>query len=152
MTDLHVEIVELSPMRVASALGFGESPELAAIEALLAWAQPLGLLEENYTTYGFNNPDPSPGSPNYGYEIWLPVAQEQEESETVEIKHFAGGLYAVAHCESLEEIGDVWKSLVHWREGSSYDQGHHQWLEKLLVPLDAPMDEIRLDLFLPISE
>ena len=152
MTELHVEIVQLEPMRVASALGFGESPEFAAIETLLAWARPQGLLEEGYTAYGFNNPDPSPGSPNYGYEIWLPVGGEVQGGESVEIKDYPGGLFGVARCEGTGAIGDAWKALVAWREGSSYGQGHHQWLEKFLVPPDAPVIELRFDLYLPIVE
>ena len=152
MTEMHVEIVCLEPMRVASALGFGESPEPAAIETLLAWAQPHGLLEADYVTYGFNNPDPSPGSPNYGYEIWLPVEDEVQGSGSVEIKDYPGGLYGVARCESLDQIGDIWQALVRWREGSRYGQGHHQWLEKFLCRLDAPVDGFSFDLYLPIVE
>ena len=152
MTKVHVEIVRLEPMRVASALGFGENPELVAIETLLAWARPQGLLEADYVTYGFNNPDPSPGSPNYGYEIWLPVGQEVEGGSSVEIKDYPGGLYGVARCESLDQIGETWKALVRWREGSSYGQGHQQWLEKFLSPPDGPVDELRFDLYLPIVE
>jgi DNA gyrase inhibitor GyrI len=149
MNELEVQIVKLEAMRVASALGFGESPEHAAAEMMLAWAKAENLLP---STFGFNNPNPSPGSPNYGYEIWLPVGQEVKASGDIKIKEFSGGLYAVARCESLTVIGEVWQALVQWREGSKYEEGHHQWLEKLLVSLDAPADKLVFDLYLPIAE
>ena len=64
MSELDVRIVKLEPMRVASAHALGESPEHDAIEKLIAWAKPKGLLEdpEKHRVFGFNNPDPSPGS------------------------------------------------------------------------------------------
>jgi hypothetical protein len=51
-----------------------------------------------YRTFGFNNPDPSPGSPNYGYEIWLGVGPDVEESPPIEIKQVVLGKYAVTRC------------------------------------------------------
>ena len=152
MNELEVQIVKLEAMRVASARGFGESPEHAAAEMMLAWAKAENLLDGAPSTYGFNNPDPSPASPNYGYEIWLPVGPEVEASGDIKIIESSGGLYAVARCESLTVIGEVWQALVRWREGGKYGHGHHQWLEKLLVPLDAPADELVFDLYLPIVE
>ena len=66
MSELDVRIVELEPMRVASFHAFGESPELKASKKLVDWAKPKGLLDAKGThrIFGFNNPDPSPGSPN----------------------------------------------------------------------------------------
>ena len=75
MSDLDVRIVKLEPVRVASFHGFGESPEDEAWNKLVAWAKPKGLLHDpqHHRIYGFNNPNPSPGSPNYGYEFWMAV-------------------------------------------------------------------------------
>lgn len=151
MTDLEVRIERLPPMRVASAYGFGGTPEKDAIELMHGWAVPRGLREGN-PTYGFNNPDPTPGSPNYGYEIWLPVGPEVEGEGEIKIKEFPGGLYAVTRCESVYVIGELWQALVRWREGSKYRCGHHQWLEKVLSPIDAAEDELFFDLYLPISD
>ena len=39
MSDNDVQIVRLEPMRVASAYGFGESPELEAWEKILDFAR-----------------------------------------------------------------------------------------------------------------
>ena len=68
MTELDVRIVTLEPMRVASAHAYSASPEGEAWDKLIAWARPKGLLDDPqvHRIYGFNSPDPSPGSPNYG--------------------------------------------------------------------------------------
>ena len=78
MGELDVRIVKLEPMRVASAYGFGTSPEEEAWGKLLAWARAKDLLNEDVRFFGFNNPNPSPGSPNYGYEQWMTVGQDVE--------------------------------------------------------------------------
>jgi DNA gyrase inhibitor GyrI len=157
MSELNVQIVELEPMRVASFWAFGESPEVEAWEKLLAWARPEGLLDdpEEHPLFGFNNPDPSPGSPNYGYEVWITVGPDVMPEGEARILDFAGGLYAVARCEVVngqyEVIGSTWKKLVVWREDSQYKAGTHQWLEKSL-PLTPPHTDFVLDLYLPIAQ
>lgn len=117
---LDVRIVQLEPLRVASALGFGPSPEAIAWEKILGWARQNGLLPEGDATqpetsgvrfFGFNNPSPSPGSPNYGYEQWMTVGPDVVGSGEIPIKEFPGGLYAVTRCE-LRNIEATWKALV----------------------------------------
>ncbi len=158
MSDLDVRIVNLEPMYVASFLGFGESPEEIAFEKLNAWASPKGLLKdrENHRLFGFNNPNPSAGSPNYGYEVWIVIDPDEVESgEDVDIKEFQGGLYAVTECVVpkgfFDVIGQTWKALVAWREESKYRCGNYQWLEESL-PISPPDTEFVLDLYLPITE
>ncbi|NIQ80558.1 MAG: hypothetical protein GTN93_21190, partial [Anaerolineae bacterium] len=46
MTELDVRIVELEPMRVASAYGFGPSPEGVAWDKMQAWAREEDLLSK----------------------------------------------------------------------------------------------------------
>lgn len=154
MDELKVRIVNLDPMRVACAHGFGESPEGQAWDTLRAWAGPKGLLDdlEAVRFFGFNNPDPSPGSPNYGYDQWITVGPDVEAEGEMKIIEFSGGLYAVARCEGPSNIGTVWKQLVTWREDSKYKKAHHQWLEEFLSPLDARPEEYVFDLYLPIAE
>jgi len=158
MSELEVRIINLEPIRVVSFLGFGESPEELAWEKLTTWAKPRGLLEdlEKHRLFGFNNPSPSPGSPNYGYEVWIEIDPvEIDLGDDVEVKNFEGGIYAVSRCEvpkgNFDVIGSTWKSLVAWREDSKYKPGYHQWLEKSL-PENPPDTEFVLDLYLPISE
>jgi DNA gyrase inhibitor GyrI len=156
MSEMDVRIINLEPLHVAWTLGFGASPEDLAFGVLMPWAKEKGLLEEKgkHRIFGFNNPNPSKGSPNYGYEVWIEVGPEVEGEGEIEIKDFPGGLYAVTRCVvpegKFEVIGETWKKLVAWREDSKYKRGTHQWLEES-VPLDLPDTEFVLDLYMPIS-
>lgn len=157
MSELDVRIVKLEPMRVASFWGFGESPEEKAWDKLLAWARPRALLDNpgQHRLFGFNNPNPSAGSPNYGYEVWIEVDPDAGPEGDARILGFDGGLYAVTRCRvpkgQFDVIGATWKNLVAWREDSQYKCGTHQWLEESL-PIDLPDTEFVLDLYLPIAE
>ncbi len=152
MNTLDVRIVTLAPMRVASVLGFGPSPEMAAWQKLAGWAGPRGLLQpDRPRIFGFNNPNPTPASPNYGYEFWIEVGPEVESDAQVEVKEFDGGLYAVTRCQGVETIGDTWKQLVAWLAASPYRQAYHQWLEEHITVNMAP-DELILDLYAPIAQ
>lgn len=154
MSNLEVRIVTLDPFRVASAYGFGANPEGIAFEKIKTFATANHLLEKGKlpSTFGFNSPDPSPGSPNYGYEVWLPVDEDVQAQGDIKIKNFSGGLYAVTRFTGLLNIGDVWKQLAQWCESSKYEYGKHQWLEHLLSPLDSPLEEYIFGLYLPIAE
>ncbi len=154
MKNLDVRIENLPPMRVISAHGFGPSPEAVAHEKMSSFLQTKGLLDgygDKIAHYGFNNPNPSSGSPNYGYEIWAAVPAEVEPEDDLQVVHFPGGLYAVTRFENLEMIGDVWMELVKWRENSRYQQAHHQWLEHLLNPMEPDPAKFVFELYLPIK-
>lgn len=154
MSELQVKVVKLEPMRVVSFHGFGEEPEDIAFKKLREWATPKGFLDdlENHRVFGFNNPDPSPGSPNYGYEVWIEIEEGMEVEEGITVKEFGGGLYGVTRIVGLENIGPGWGGLVAWRESSKYKCGNKQWLEQSLKPGEAPLEEITLDLHIPIAE
>ena len=156
MSELEVRIVKLEPIRVASFHAFSATPEHDAIRKLIAWAQPRGMLDGTacQRIFGFNNPDPSPGSPNYGYELWITVGSDVQPEGEVKIKEFSGGLYAVTRCEvkdPYKDIPETWQRLVAWCEDSKYRMAHHQWLEEHIGPADQPADLV-LDLYLPIAE
>lgn len=146
MSKLEVRIVEMGPMRVACAHGFGASPEAQATEKMMAFLARHGLEFDDVRWFGFDNPGPSPGSPNYGYDVWVPVSPNIDGDDGVQILDFEGGLYAVTRFKGLSHIGDTWQRLVHWREDSSYEKGCHQWLENLLTDPRTPSDEFVLDL------
>lgn len=154
MSELEVRIVYLEPMLVAAAHGFGNNPESDAFRKIEKFATTHNLLDEGKLagTFGFNNPNPSPGSPNYGYEVWLPVSGDFTIEDDVQIKEVPGGLYAVTRFHGLQNIGDTWQQLVRWQEGSRYKYGSHQWLEHLLTPSGTPVEAYIFDLYLPISE
>jgi AraC family transcriptional regulator len=157
MSENEVRIVKLPPMRVACVNGFGAGPEGQAFDKMLAWAKAHKLLDKPYRTFGYNNPDPTPGSPNYGYDVWITVGKSVKADGEARIIDFPGGLYAVLRVEikdDFEVIGAGWRRLVQWREGSKYTHGSHQWLEEHIGPLDdmGGNKPFTLDLHLPIRE
>lgn len=153
MNTLDIKIVTLAPMRVASVLGFGPSPEAAAWQKLAQWAGPRGLMAgpDRSRIFGFNNPSPSPASPNYGYEFWIEVGPEVQTDGAVQIKQFDGGRYAVTRCQGVDNITPVWKQLVAWLAAGPYHPAHHQWLEEHISGDDVALDELILDLYAPIA-
>lgn len=152
MNELEVKIVRLEAMRVATFHAFGASPEIPAGEKLAAWARQRGLAGKG-RIFGFNNPNPSPGSPNYGYEFWLELAPDVEVEDDIEVKQATGGLYAVTRCVGVENIEKMWSQLAAWRESSAYKLGQHQWLEEQYCYIDEfDPDTFTLDLYLPIVE
>lgn len=157
MSDLDIRIVTIEPIRVASVWGFGPSPEEIAWQKLQAWAGSKGLLDrpEKHRIFGFNNPNPSAGSPNYGYELWIEVDSETGPDADVRIEGFQGGAYAVSRCEvpagDYSIIHRTWKQLAIWRESSRFKGASHQWLEEF-IPVELPGIELVLDLHIPIAE
>ena len=127
MSEMEVRIVQLEPIHVASALGFGDGPEGQAAEKILAFARAKNLLQQTPAPrfFGFNNPSPAAGSPNYGYELWMEVGAQVQGDGDITIKDFPGGLYAVARCKGVEPIPETWKQLT-------------TWLEKKPLPLQQP--------------
>jgi AraC family transcriptional regulator len=159
MNELEVKIVKLEPMRVASFHAYGNSPELDAAQRLVDWAKPLGLLDnpEKHRIFGFNNPSPSPGSPNYGYEFWITIEADMEPESEVDIKEIPVGLYAVTRCDVKEDayevIPETWKRLAAWRENSKYGCGNMYWLEEYTGPFPFDVSsEFTIDLYFPITD
>ena len=163
--DLFVQVIELEPMRVASVRAFSESPENDAWEKMRAWAEPQGLLEDltTHPVFGFNNPNPSPGQENYGYEFWIRMGAHFKGDGEIEAKDYDGGLFAVTTCKPWEEMQsdfgkehgflESWKKLVDWvilSEKYEMDESR-QCLEKPHDP-NATFKELVLDLYQPIKE
>lgn len=157
MTESGVRIVELDPMRVATFLGFGTDPEIQAYKMLDQWASIKGYQDnpKEHRIFGFNNPDPSPGSPNYGYELWIEIDPSLEVEPEIRTIDFPGGLYAVLRCpvqgDPYKMIPEKWGELVSWMENSSYKHGNHQWLEEHIDIIEHG-SHFTLDLYLPISK
>ena len=85
MSELEIRIVELEPLRVACVNAYGASPEQDSWQSMETWAKPKGLLEvPGLRTFGYNNPNPSPGTPNYGYDFWITVGPEIEAEGEME--------------------------------------------------------------------
>jgi DNA gyrase inhibitor GyrI len=160
-----VQFVKLPPMKVASALGYGEQPETEAWNKIFSWMKAHNLLSDlsKRRFFGFNNPDPSPGSPNYGYEQWVTNPENIPAEGDIKVFDFPGGYYATLECQLLN-IGEAWGELVNWQAGSKYRMAPNQCLEEALTPevlLNAPEGEafsmenvgkMRLMIYLPVSE
>lgn len=163
MKEFKVQVVRLEPMRVASARVISETPEKDAWETMRAWAEPQGLLEDltEHPVFGFNNPNPSAGRKEYGYEFWIRVGSDAEPEGDIQMKEFEGGLYAVTTCRLKDELEsdffqkegylESWKKLVDWVKASKYTYGTHQCLEKAHDP-GASEEALVLDLYCPIEE
>lgn len=152
MEELDVRIVTLPPLRAIAFHGFGSSPEEIAFKKAAAWLEETHLLEDGtpHRIFGFNNPDPHPGSPNYGYEVWITVDETVEPGEDGKVVNFSGGLYAVTHCKGIDSIGPTWKRFVKWREASPYRFNPNiQWLEETFNPFTV-MEDVELDLYMPV--
>ena len=161
MDELEVRIERLEPMRVASVQAIGKCPENEAWEKLRSWAEPCGLLDDvkKNPVFGFNNPNPSPGKEEYGYEFWIKVAEDVEPEGDIKIKEFEGGLFAVTttplkadpiYADGHHFIG-AWKRLGDWIKSSEYEFGDQQSLERAHDP-SASEDELILDLYWSIKE
>lgn len=154
MSNLDVRLITLEPMRVAASSAYGPSPEGDAIGGLAAWIERSGALHEQAHPryFGFDNPSPDPGSPNYGYEMWVTVGPEAQPGGSVTIKDFPGGKYAVARVVGVENIYAAWQQLVAWSETSPYHIGTAQCLEEHLNFGEENLAELALDLYLPVEE
>jgi len=163
MAGFEARIESLESMMVASVHAFGESPEGEAWKKMEAWAGPIGLLDniEKHPVFGFNNPNPSPDSKEYGYEFWLAVESEIEPGRGIEWKDYEGGRYAVTVCNVFDEMNseffrregylESWKKLRDWVVENQLRPGSHQALERPHDPR-VPEEELVLDLYYPIEE
>ena len=153
MTELQVEVVRLEAMRVMCFNGFGESPERLALEKLLAWAR---ANNQHGRVFGYNNPGPAMGSPNYGYDLWIQVDESVLAQGDARLVNFPGGLYAVARIHVTDpehHIPEAWHALVKWMEANDYRHGAHQWLEEHIDAENALGGEnFMLDLYLPLKK
>ncbi|NLS80019.1 MAG: GyrI-like domain-containing protein [Chloroflexi bacterium] len=155
MSDLEVRIVKLEPIKAARFHAFSRTPEHDAWAKMQAWAEPKGWLEAPRARriFGFNNPNPSPGSPNYGYEFWVTLLPGDQPEEGVQVIEFAGGTYAVTRCAECgpegQGIPKAWQRLVAWQERSKHRHARHQWLEEHISG-SADADMV-LNLYMPIA-
>jgi AraC family transcriptional regulator len=158
MENQDVRIVTLPPMRMASFYAFSSSPELESWNKVVDWAKSHGCWQEApaIRIFGFNNPDPSAGSPNYGYEFWLTIGSDVQPDNEIKIKQFSGSMYGVLRCDApgspWDFIPAAWGKLVKWFESSHYKKGNHQWLEEHLSRTDSNTSGFVLDLYMPITE
>jgi DNA gyrase inhibitor GyrI len=158
MEKQEIRIVTLPAMRIASFYSYSEYPETEGWTKVVRWAKAHDCWHEAPTSrvFGFDNPSPSEGSPNRGYEFWLTISPDVQPDEEIKIKEFSGGLYGVLHCDvkgdPFEIIPSAWQKLVKWLESSHYHYANHQYLEEHLSRTDPSQGGFVLDLYIPIAE
>lgn len=157
MNEIKVDIVKLPPMRIICFSGFGPSPEGLAFNKAGEWLKAKGLWEgrQEHRYFGFNNPDPSPGSPNYGYDVWVTVDETVQAEGDASLIDFPGGLYAVKQVEAGpngEGIFEAWQALAAWVENSRYTPEfcNRQCLEESPSPFQGLQSGFTLKLYEPI--
>lgn len=158
MASQQVEIVRLEPMRMVVFHGFGPNPEELAWQQLESWAAGRSFFQKSKDAriFGFNNPNPSDASPNYGYDLWLTVGEEIDVEAPIRIHRYPGGLYAVMHLENItapwDQIPQAWHNLYLWVEASRYKIDGELCLEEdFRRPGVTPEGWWEMDLYLPIS-
>jgi len=154
MSDaLEVRYVDLPEMTVASALGFGKEPENQSNRMISEFAKAKGIRigSEDHPAFGFNNPNPSPGSENYGYEQWLKVDPGTEPLGDIKIKQIPAASYAVTRFTGLSNIGSVWQRFSAWYEDTYADVPPCKvqcWLESVQNPEEQDPEKWIFDLYL----
>lgn len=154
-----VRIVLLPPCTVASYQFKGDDPEETVGEVVSMFIRSSGLYEikPDARMFGFNNPEPQPGSDYHGYEDWVTIPDDMEVSAPLVKKHYDGGLYA-AYTINFPDFYE-WNFLKEWVKNSEkYQEDHRDYLEEHLnwvysSHMGWPENGIdgKIDLLLPIK-
>ncbi len=151
MNEFEVRLEQLEPMRLAYISINSQTPEEDSLKAILAWAKESGVLKgsQPYRLFGYDNCLPDP---DHVYTACITVGPEVEAEGEISIRDYPGGLCAVVSVTGVDNIGKGWQRLAEWHKSSHYRLSDQQNLEEHLTPLDVPLDEFRLDLYLPLEE
>lgn len=154
-----VRIVLLPPCTVASYQFAGDDPEETVGEVMDMFIRSSKLYEikPDARMFGFNNPEPQPGSDYHGYEDWVTIPDDMEVASPLVKKHFDGGLYA-AYTINFPDFYE-WNFLKEWVKNSEkYQEDHRDYLEEHLnwvysSHMGWPENGIdgKIDLLLPIK-
>jgi DNA-binding transcriptional MerR regulator/DNA gyrase inhibitor GyrI len=164
----NVRIVQLPPVTVASVQFYCDEPEMHCVKVMDEFVRyhELGKLKPDLRHYGFNNPNPSPdtpeGQPDHGYEMWVTIPEDLEVPEPLVKKQFDGGIYA-AHAIKMGDFHE-WGWLWEWVQASDkYDyecrephpmggclEEHLNYLNNLNDP-SFKEEDMQLDLLTPVK-
>lgn len=153
--ELEVQFKRLLPMRVVSFHAISETPENDAWKKLREWAEPKGYfadLDKN-PIYGFNNPNPTQGKKEYGYEFWL-VVDSDFKSDEVTVKDIPESFNVVTRCnveDITKDIGETWSKILQWIKEHKIKIAGKFGLEKVIVPSHSGEGFI-LDIYIPVEE
>ncbi len=151
MSEFRIE--HLEPARVAACRAEGPEPETVAWSRMRRYVRRNHFDEDGqrHRFFGFNDPQPAPGSPEHGYEQWMTVADGAPPEEGVALKELPGGTYAVAHCH-LADIQRTWLELVAWAQREGYSIAEGPLLEECLTPpiQRSIREDLEFELYLPV--
>lgn len=155
----NVRIVRLPAMTVAAYCAVSATPEIDCAKVFDPFVLGNDLHKKSgFRSFGFNNPNPSEDSPEYGYETWVTILEDFNVPTPFAKKQFDGGLYASISA-TLNEIGERWTQLYNWCENNDkykFDSSV-QWLEELSMDYEEFISEQtsdgekQLDLLMPIK-
>ena len=151
---LRVHFERLTPMRVVSFHAYSKSPERDASLKMNEWARANGILinKETHPTFGFDNPSPTRGKEEYGYEFWLKIDDDFETDDDIKIIDIPERLYAVTTSWRLADVGRDWKNLDRWLKEHDYEIIKNiPCLERAHL-INVSEDELVLDLLVPLKE
>ena len=156
MQNIAVRLVDLHPMHVVAANGYGQYPETEAWDLILDFTKQRRIdpWDRRHRFFGFNNPDPSPETPEYGYEQWMTIDTGTAVEDPLHVRDFTGGRYATVHIHGLDSIGDAWQHLVGWcaENGYTIATDREPCLEELHSPIDMPTEDWDMDLSLAVDK
>ena len=111
---------------------------------LTEWAKGKDYLNnlKKHPIFGFNNPEPTKGKKEYGYEFWIKVYSEYTE-RGITTKDMLGGRYAVTTCNYLSQIDEMWMKLFNWVKENGYEYRESECLEKTLNLSESDNELVR---------
>lgn len=129
----NVRIVLLPACTVASYHFVGENPEETVGAQMDKFVRENRLyeLKPDARLFGFNHPNPSANSPQYGYEDWVTIPEDMEVPAPLIKKYFAGGLYA-AHTIKFGDFHE-WSLLSKWvSDNEKYTSNYSEQGEEIM--------------------
>lgn len=149
----EIRVLRLRPMKVAYYRVISDQPENDAWNVMNPWIKENKLNELFTTRYmGFNNPNPTPDSNTYGYEVWITVTDNVTGNDEIGIKEFEGGLYAVAST-NMYDIVQSWQLLYNQiNKNEDYVIDERRWIEEhLILDENSWGSNMQVDLYCPIK-
>jgi DNA gyrase inhibitor GyrI len=120
--NINVKLERINTMRAAFFYEFTKTPEEDSWKKTMVWAEKKGLLEKHKTIrvfgrniYPTENPEP------HGYGFYITITPDIKIENNIIVRLIPGGLYAVAKCEGLEQMGLAWPMLWEWVKNSKYE-------------------------------
>ena len=148
---MKVDIKKIEPGIFMSFYGYGKQPEEEAMNKMLNWCneQNISIGDAKNIIYGFNNPNPTQESNEYGYEFWLKVDSNLKPENDFRLIEYHGGEYAITECTGAMNMFNNWVALYEWCKENNYKLGYHQPLERIIENI-ADIDKIRIELCCPV--